>query len=113
MKSRPSQIRVASQKPKSISELLSGSGHSVKALKTRLSERSRVLEAVCAALPADLAETVISAGIDKGLLTVGVNGAVWASRLRYFADVLKKSVDSAGDNRILSVKIRVVPPRGA
>ena len=69
-----------------------------------------VIEQVRAALPARLALAVASAGIDQGRLTIGVVGAVWASRLRYLTESLRKRVGSASGTVILSVKIRVVPP---
>jgi hypothetical protein len=43
-------------------------------------------------------------------LTVGVVGAVWASRLRYSTDLLRKRVAKSSGQEILTVKIRVVPP---
>jgi len=69
-----------------------------------------VVEQVRAALPARLAQSVVSAGIDSGKLTIGVVGAVWASRLRYLTEVLRKRVGGTMGTAILSVKIRVVPP---
>jgi hypothetical protein len=71
------------QNPRSLSDLLSRSGNKLAALKTRSMDRSRALEQVRAALPARLAQAVVSAGIEQGRLTIGVSGAVWASRLRY------------------------------
>jgi len=72
--------RAAMQNPRRVSDLLSRTGNKLTALKTRSQERSRVLEQVRAALPARLAEAVASAGIEQGRLTIGVVGAVWASR---------------------------------
>ena len=62
------------------------------------------------ALPARLAQSVASAGLEGGRLTIGVVGAVWASRLRYSTDVIRKRVDQILGPGILSVRIRVVPP---
>ncbi len=68
------------------------------------------MEQVRAALPQRLAQAVASAGVEAGRLTIGVVGAVWASRLRYSAEVLRKRVAKATGQEILKVRIRVVPP---
>ena len=90
---------------------MSRAGNKVNALKTRSRERTRVLEQVRAALPARLAEAVTSAGLEQGRLTIGVLGAVWASRLRYSSDVLRKRVGASMGVDILTVRIRVIPPQ--
>jgi hypothetical protein len=69
-----------------------------------------VLDQVRAALPSKLGQAVASAGIDEGRLTIGVVGAVWASRLRYSTDILRKRVAKSAGLEILTVRIRVVPP---
>jgi hypothetical protein len=69
-----------------------------------------VVEQVRAALPARLAQAVASAGIEQGRLTIGVVGAVWASRLRYLTETVRKRVASSIGIAITSVKVRVVPP---
>jgi hypothetical protein len=68
------------------------------------------VEQVRAALPARLAEAVASAGLEHGRLTIGVVGAVWASRLRYSSDALRKRVGASLEVEILTVRIRVLPP---
>jgi Dna[CI] antecedent, DciA len=68
-----------------------------------------VVEQVRAALPARLAQAVASAGIDHGRLTIGVVGAVWASRLRYLTESVRKRVATSGVT-VVSVRVRVVPP---
>jgi hypothetical protein len=89
---------------------LSRTGNKLTALKVRSRERSLVVEQVRAALPARLALAVTSAGIDQGRLTIGVVGAVWASRIRYFTDSVRKRVSGTLAVEILGVRIRVVPP---
>ncbi len=98
------------QNPKSLSDLLAGPGKRLTALKTRALERSLVVDQVRAALPERLAAAVASAGIDQGRLTIGVVGAVWASRLRYLTESLRKRVASTLGIALVSVKIKVVPP---
>jgi hypothetical protein len=99
------------QNPRSVSDLLSRTGNKLTALKTRSQERSRVVEEVRAALPARLALAVVSAGIEQGRLTIGVVGAVWASRIRYFTDAVRKRVSTSMGVELLGIRIRVVPPK--
>ena len=68
------------------------------------------MEQVRAALPARLAQAVVSAGIDQNRLTIGVTGSVWASRIRYFTVTVRKAVASSLAVEISVVRIRVVPP---
>jgi hypothetical protein len=89
---------------------MSRTGNKLSALKSRSLERSRVIEQVRAALPARLALNVASAGIETGRLTIGVVGAVWASRLRYLTESVRKRVGTSMGITIQSVRIRVVPP---
>ncbi len=98
------------QNSKSLSELLARGGKRLSQLKERVEERSQVLTQVRAALPPRLARAVVSAGVDQGRLTIGVCGAVWASRLRYSTDLVKKRVSKSAGFEILTIKIRVVPP---
>jgi len=98
------------QNSKSLSELLARGGKRLSLLKIQAAERSQIVEQVRAALPARLAQSVVSAGLDEGRLTVGVVGAVWASRLRYSSDAMRKRVAKALGKDVLSVRIRVVPP---
>jgi hypothetical protein len=98
------------QNSKSLSELLARGGKRLSLLRERSAGRSLVLEQVRAALPARLAQTVVSAGIIEGRLTIGVVGAVWASRLRYSTEIIRKRVAKAAGLEILTVRIRVVPP---
>jgi hypothetical protein len=98
------------QNSKSLSELLARGGKRLSLLKERSAERTLVLEQVRAALPTRLAQTVVSAGITEGRLTIGVVGAVWASRLRYSTEIIRKRVAKAAGLEILSIRIRVVPP---
>jgi hypothetical protein len=69
-----------------------------------------VVERVRAALPARLAQAVASAGLEQGRLTIGVVGAVWASRIRYFTEAVRKAVSESTGAEILGIRIRVVPP---
>jgi hypothetical protein len=98
------------QNPRSLSDLLSRTGNKLTALKTRSRERSLIVEQVRAALPDRLSQAVVSAGLDQGRLTIGVVGAVWASRLRYLTESVRKRVAAGTGVAIASVKVRVVPP---
>jgi hypothetical protein len=98
------------QNSKSLSELLARGGKRLSLLQERSKARSQVLEQVRAALPTRLAQAVVSAGIDQDRLTIGVAGAVWASRLRYSTEIIRKRVAKSAGLDILDVRIRVVPP---
>jgi len=98
------------QNSKSLSELLARGGKRLSLLKERSAERSKIVEQVRAALPARLAQSVASAGLDGGRLTVGVVGAVWASRLRYSTEAIRQRVAKSIGKDVLTVRIRVVPP---
>jgi Dna[CI] antecedent, DciA len=101
------------QNSKSLRELLETGGKRLSSLKARSAERSQVLDQVRAALPARLAQAVASAGLEEGRLSIGVVGGVWASRLRYSTELVRKRVGKAMGLEILSVRIRVVPPLGS
>jgi len=98
------------QNSKSLSELLARGGKRLSLLKTRAAERAQIVDQVRSALPARLAQSVDSAGLEDGRLTIGVVGAVWASRLRYSTDTIAKRVAKAAGKEVLTVRIRVVPP---
>jgi hypothetical protein len=98
------------QNTKRLSELLARPGNRLGSLKQRSLERSSILVQVRAALTPKLAQAVASAGIEAGRLTVGVVGAVWASRLRYSTEALRKRVTESSGVEVQRVRIRVVPP---
>ncbi|HEX3914588.1 MAG TPA: DciA family protein [Steroidobacteraceae bacterium] len=98
------------QNSKSLSELLERGGKRLSRLKQRSAERSQVLDEVRAALPPHLAQAVVSAGVEAERLSIGVVGAVWASRLRYSTDMIRKRVTKTLGFKIETVRIRVVPP---
>jgi hypothetical protein len=96
------------EKIKRISELLNSGGRLV-GLGARSRQRSKVLDEVRAALPARLAQAVVSAGVEKGRLTIGVVGSVWASRIRYFGEPTRVRVGGVLGIELLDVRVRVVP----
>ena len=89
---------------------MSRTGNKLTALKIRSRDRLLIVEQVRVALPDRLAQAVVSAGLEQGRLTIGVVGAVWASRLRYLTESLRKRVAESTGTNIVSVKVRVVPP---
>jgi hypothetical protein len=98
------------QNSKSLSELLASGGKRLSVLKSKAAARAKIVEQVRAALPARLAQSVASAGLQQGRLTIGVVGAVWASRLRYSSELIRTRVAKSAGEEVLSVRIRVVPP---
>jgi hypothetical protein len=101
------------RKPKNIKELFEGGSGRLTDLKERIFERSRVLDLVIAALPAELAATVATAGIDDGQLVVGAVNAAWATRLRYMTDTLRQRVGEALGVEISKVRVKVVTSAAA
>jgi hypothetical protein len=99
------------QKSKAVSELFTGANKKLTALRAKSDERSRIRERVCALLPAKLAQTVVSASIDQGRLSIGVTSAVWATRLRYMAEDLRNRVGESTGLAVSSVRVRVVTPQ--
>jgi hypothetical protein len=69
-----------------------------------------VLEQVRAALPPTLAAAVVSAGTENGLLTIGVAGAAWASRIRYLSSAARGRLQQRTGVEFGRVRVRVVPP---
>jgi hypothetical protein len=98
------------QNPRVVSELLQLRGKKPRELGAALKKRAAILNVVHASLPAKLASRVASAGLENGRLTLGVTGAVWASRLRYCTGALRTDVGAALGAEIVSVRIRVLPP---
>jgi hypothetical protein len=98
-------------KPKSINELLKSGGKRLSSLAAQSAARGTTLEQVCAALPAELAQAVVSAGLDEGKLTIGVASAAWAARLRYVSDTLGPPLGKSLGAEIQSIRIKVVPSR--
>ena len=105
------EIYIFMQNPKSINELLKSGGKRLSSLKAQATARNTTLEHVRAALPTEMASTVVTAGIQDGKLTIGVAGAAWAARLRYAAESLRTQVATALGTEISGVRIKVIPPR--
>jgi len=98
------------QKPKSVSELISGTSKALRDLRTRLDARSELLLKVRSSLPARLIDHVVSAGLENGCLTVGTISAAWASRLRYVKSELQAQLNEVHALNVTAVKIKVVNP---
>jgi len=98
------------QKPKSVSELISGTSKALRDLRTRLDARSELLIKVRSSLPARLIDHVVSAGLEDNCLTLGTISAAWASRLRYVKTDLQARMQADHALNIKIVKIKVVNP---
>jgi hypothetical protein len=101
------KTRAAVRKYRNIKGLFEGDSERLTSLKRRVHERSLVLDQVIAALPAELAAAVATAGIEGGKLTIGAVSASWATRLRYTTDILRQRVSGALGVEISSVRIKV------
>ena len=96
------------RKSKDIKALFEGGSGRLTSLKARSRARSLVLTQVLEALPPELAKAVATAGIEDGRLTIGVTGAVWASRLRYVTETLRANLAESAGVEIAVVRIKVV-----
>jgi hypothetical protein len=104
-------MSTAMQKFKPVSELLQIPDKVLGTLSARLRDRADILAAVQHVLPERLAAQVLSAGLDRGRLTIGVSSAAWAARLRYCSNDLRKAVGSRTRTTILSVRLKVLLTR--
>jgi hypothetical protein len=102
------KYRTAMQKPKSVSELISGTSKALRDLRTRLDARSELLIKVRSSLPARLIDHVVSAGLQDHCLTLGTVSAAWASRLRYAKSELQARLNADHALGVDVVKIKVV-----
>jgi hypothetical protein len=105
------EMDILMKNPKSIKELLKSGGKRLSSLSAQVAARTTTLDHILAALPAELASTVATAGIQNGKLTIGVTGAAWAARLRYATESLRTQVAASLGTDITSVRIKVIPPR--
>jgi hypothetical protein len=102
------------RKSSDIKGLFEGHSERLTSLKRQVGERSRILTAVAAALPSDLAASVATAGIKEGTLFLGAVSAAWATRLRYEAAALQQHVGTSLGVEIAKVRVRVTTaPRTA
>lgn len=95
--------------PKSINELLKSGGKRLSSLSAKSAARTTTMASVCATLPPELAQAVVSAGLDEGKLTIGVASPAWASRLRYTVDELRVPVAKSLGAEIHTIRIKIVP----
>lgn len=96
------------KKAKCVSELITHNSKTLSILRQRLDERERLLTRVRAATPARLAQQVVSAGLEEGVLTLGATSPSWASRLRYVVPEISAGLGE--ELRIKRIRIRVIPP---
>ncbi len=72
--------------------------------------RSQILATVLRHLEEPLRSQVVTAGLTRGRLTLGVASAAWASRLRYRTSALRGLISADTGEPIARVRIRVLPP---
>ncbi len=98
------------QKDNPISPLLDIPNKTLRDLLRRRKVRASALAEVHRHLGEPLNAEVVSAGWERGRLTLGVRSAVWASRLRYRTASLRLQLGDSLGGPIASVRIRVLPP---
>lgn len=100
----------AMQKLKPIKALLDMPGKALRDIAQARTRRAEILAEVLRHLEEPLRTQVMSAGLARGRLTLGVTNAAWASRLRYRTAALRALVSAACGEPIARVRIRVLPP---
>lgn len=97
------------KKPTSISDLLDKSTGLLEQLRRGSAKADRVLQAVREELPDGLGAHVWGAAVRDGTLTVLVDSAAWATRIRYRAPELKESAARRLGTAIERVLVRARP----
>jgi len=97
------------QKPTSLSDLLAKGEGSLQRLREGASSANRALEASRRHLPADLAGRVWGAAFDGGALSLLVESAAWATRLRYATRELGNAIGTELGEPIRKVVVKVRP----
>lgn len=100
----------AMQKLKPIKALFEMPGKALRDIAQARTRRAEILTEVLRHLEEPLRAQVMSAGLARGRLTLGVTSAAWASRLRYRTAALRALVSAACGEPIARVRIRVLPP---
>jgi hypothetical protein len=98
------------RKPIPLSELLGKGNATLERLREGARAAERTVEAVRATLPADVAAHVWGASTAAGVLTLLVDSAGWATRVRYAVPELTAGVGERLGEPIVKVVVRVRPP---
>jgi hypothetical protein len=99
------------RKPIPLSELLGQANPTLERLREGAKAAERTVDAVRQSLPEDVATHVWGASTDAGVLTVLVDSAGWATRVRYAVPELKQGVGDRLGELVLKVNVRVRPVR--
>jgi hypothetical protein len=97
------------RKPIPLSELLGKGNPTLERLREGAKAAEKTLDAVRATLPDDVREHVWGASTDAGELTLLVDSAGWATRVRYAVPELKAGVGERLGELIVKVAVRVRP----
>lgn len=100
------------EKAKCVRELITHTSKTLSILRQRLDAREQLLPRVRAVLPARLAQQVVSAGLEAGILTLGTSSASWASRLRYVVPEISARLSEEHGLEVGRVRIRVIRTPG-
>ena len=97
------------RKPIAVSDLLNEGQAKLQRLKAGAEAASQVLAAVRSALPGEVANHVYGAQLKQGRLTVVVDGAGWATRVRYAALEIAPTVGATIGGEVTAVRVQVRP----
>lgn len=97
------------QKPTSISDLLSKSEGLLQRLRTGASDAERALETARRHLPEELGRQLWAASFEAGVLSLLVESAAWATRLRYASGGLAAGLGTELGAPVTKVVVKVRP----
>jgi hypothetical protein len=97
------------RKPIALSELLAKANPTLERLREGAKAAERTLDAVQQSLPAEVAGHVWGASAEAGVLTLLVDSAGWATRVRYAVPELKQGVGDRLGTPVTKVNVRVRP----
>jgi hypothetical protein len=97
------------RKPIPLSELLGQANPTLERLREGAKAAEKAVDAVRRSLPAEVAEHVWGASAEDGVLTVLVDSAGWATRVRYAVPELKQGVGDRLGALVVKVNVRVRP----
>jgi predicted nucleic acid-binding Zn ribbon protein len=100
------------RKPIPLSELLGRPDPTLERLREGAKAAERTLDAVRDSLPPEVAAHVWGASTEEGRLTVLVDSAGWATRVRYAVPELQQGVGERLGMPVLKVAVRVRPRAG-
>lgn len=100
---------MSTKEPKSIKSLLSGEFSELAALGKKAQDHLTLVQRVSDSLPEILRNHVFAADIDRDILTIVCDSAVWATRIRFYSQTLLENFAPDHNSTITRVIVKVRP----